>query len=139
MRGPASGAADMKASTRLLSLIRVLRLDRFGIAHRSLFAVALLACCAASIGWIGYDAMRTYSSKLAESNNAEARALTGERVNALIVHSVMDTRGIYMSRTPAEVEKFAGELLVTLSDINIEAERWPKLLPSGREHDLDGA
>src|SRR5476649_2185502 len=118
MRGPASGAAAMEASTRRLSLIRVLRLDRFGIAHRSLFAVALLACCAASIGWIGYDAMRTYSSKLAESNNAAARALTGERVNALIVAGVMDSRGIYMSRDPAEVEKFVAPLVVTLSDID---------------------
>src|SRR5471030_2143508 len=114
MRGPASGAADMKASTRLLSSIRFLRLDRFGIALRSLFAVALLACCAASIGWIGYDAMRTYSTKLAESNNAAVRALIGERVNALINAGVMDSRGIYMARDPAEIEKFVAPLVVTL-------------------------
>jgi signal transduction histidine kinase/CheY-like chemotaxis protein len=129
----------MEASIRRFSFARYVRLDRFGIAHRSLFAVALLACCAASIGWIGSDAVRTYSSKLAESNNAAARALTGERVNALVVAGVMDSRGIYMARNPEEVEKFAAPLLATLDSLDDEAERWKALMPAGREHELDAA
>ncbi|MDB5410755.1 MAG: uncharacterized protein JWL84_5667 [Rhodospirillales bacterium] len=129
----------MEFSIRRRSLARFLRLDRFGIVHRSLFAVALLACCAASIGWIGYDAMRTYGSKLAASNNAAARALTGERINALIIAAVMDSRGIYIATDPTEIEKFVAPLVATLADIEGETARWKELMPEGRGHELDVA
>jgi methyl-accepting chemotaxis protein len=89
--------------------------------------VGFLAAVAAGIGLLGADAMRTYNDKVQEIDRASGRAIFGEQVNGLIYAVVMDSRGIYMSSTTAESEKFAPLLLANLTRIELFLRKAAKL------------
>jgi diguanylate cyclase (GGDEF)-like protein/PAS domain S-box-containing protein len=99
--------------------------------------VVLLACSSATIAWLGFDAIRTCGDLVAQIDNASNRAVLGEQLNGLVVNVVMDSRGIYMSRDRAEMEKFAPSLLGNVALLEQKAARWQALLPPPRRHDLD--
>jgi len=113
------------------------RPTRVGIVAKVLFAVMLVAASAGAIGWVGLDAIRTYGRNVALINNASVRAVVGEQVNGLINAAVMDSRGIYMSRTQSETEKFADALLEDLSLLKDVAAAWSALMPPERRHELE--
>jgi methyl-accepting chemotaxis protein len=112
-------------------------LARMAIAPKILSVVALLAGAALTIGWIGFDAIRTYSQDVERMNNASTRGRIGERINGLVLGAVMDSRGIYMSDGLDEVNKFAPPLLTGLTALAAESERWAALMPDGRRHEMD--
>jgi methyl-accepting chemotaxis protein len=92
--------------------------------------VGLLAAVAAGIGLLGADAMRTYNEKVGEIDRASSRAIIGERVNGLIYAVVMDSRGIYMSATAAESEKYAPLVLNNLKKIADLMKQWTAVTES---------
>jgi methyl-accepting chemotaxis protein len=54
--------------------------------------------------------MHTYNEKVRLIDRASNREILGERVNGLIYAVVMDSRGIYMSDSVPESEKYAPAL-----------------------------
>src|SRR5690349_20541546 len=97
---------------------------RWGIAAKIMLVVGLLGCAASAIGWLGIDAMRTYSEQVARINNASARAVVAERVNGLVTAVVMDSRGVYMARDRDEVERFGAPLETGLAALTAELATW---------------
>jgi len=101
--------------------------------------VGLLSLVAAVISWRGIDALQTYQSQVQAMRLASDRSSHGLQVNALIYAVVMDTRGIFMSNSPEEREKYAKPLLDNLHKMDVLMKEWQALLPPGREHSLDDA
>jgi methyl-accepting chemotaxis protein len=92
-------------------------LNQWKIGPKVYLVVGLLALVAAAIGALGVDAMHTYNEKVRLIDRASNREILGERVNGLIYAVVMDSRGIYMSDTLPESEKYAPPLLKNLEQI----------------------
>ena len=110
-----------------------------GIAVKILAVVGLLAIAAATIAGAGIHAIQVYSIHVEELRRAAERAIAGERVNGLINAVVMDSRGIYMSRDAAEVEKFGKPLLANLTAIEAAMAYWSDRLEPDRKTSLDAA
>lgn len=70
-------------------------------------AMAMLATVAIIMAGMGLSAMSVYQTEVERMGRDANRAVLSERINGLINAIVMDSRGIYMSRDAAEVEKFA--------------------------------
>ena len=110
-----------------------------GIAAKIFSVIGLLAVAAGLTAWSGIHAIGVYSARVAEMQIAAERAIIGERVNGLINAVAMDSRGIYMSRDTAEVEKFAKPLVANLTAIEDQMARWAALLPPVRADTLNAA
>jgi methyl-accepting chemotaxis protein len=103
-------------------------LNQWKIGPKVYLVVGLLALVAAAIGGLGVDAMHTYNEKVRLIDRASNREIIGERVNGLIYAVVMDSRGIYMSDTLPESEKYAPPLLKSLEQIKNLMKRWTTLI-----------
>ena len=101
--------------------------------------VGLLSVVAAVISWRGIDALRTYQEDVQQMRLASARSAHGLEVNALIYAVVMDTRGIFMSRSPDEMEKYAKPLVDNLHRMDGLMQEWRTLLPPDRQSSLEDA
>ncbi|MHB8883827.1 MAG: methyl-accepting chemotaxis protein [Methylovirgula sp.] len=102
-------------------------LSRWKLGPKIYLVVALLALVTALIGAVGVDAMHTYNDKVHAIDRASERAVIGERVNSLIYAVVMDSRGVYMSSSTAESEKFAPLILQNLERISALMKQWTAL------------
>jgi methyl-accepting chemotaxis protein len=102
-------------------------LNRWKMAPKIYLVVAALALVTVFVGALGVDAMRTYNDKVHEIDRASTRTIIGERINGLIYAVVMDSRGIYMSATPAESEKFAPLVVQNLQRIGSLMKEWTTL------------
>ncbi len=89
---------------------------------------ALLGFVACGIGVVGIQGMRVFNQRAQEMESASERALHGEKLNALVLAVVMDSRGIYMSPDTATAEKFAAPLLVSLAKIKENLAEWKQLI-----------
>lgn len=69
--------------------------------------VGILALVAAVVAGQSPLALRTYDAQVELIQRASKRAVVGERVNGLVLATVMESRGVYMSKDKAEAEKFA--------------------------------
>ncbi|HYC01782.1 MAG TPA: methyl-accepting chemotaxis protein [Azospirillaceae bacterium] len=114
-------------------------LARIGIGPKIYGVVSVLTAASLVVGLLALAALGLFNSRVHEINGASDRAVLGEKVNAAILSVVMDSRGIYMSRDKAEVEKFAVPLLKTLDGLDGLMAEWRALLPPGREGELDEA
>ena len=112
------------------------RLRAGGIAGRMLGVVLLLSLAALSVAAIGLGAVLNYGAHVHAMEAAADRAITGERINGLVNAVVMDSRGIYMSRNPAEIEKYAPPLLANLDRLAEQMRAWEALLPAARQSEL---
>jgi methyl-accepting chemotaxis protein len=102
-------------------------------------AVAVLAVTAAIIGIIGVQSIWTFNAKVAEIRLASQRAVTGERINGLILAVVMDSRGVYMSANAEAAEKFAKPLMANLQQLDQFMAEWRAQMPESRRHEFDTA
>ena len=103
---------------------------RYGLAGKIYSAVVALAVMAIVIGGMGAGNLYSYKKIVDNMGRASHEAVMGERVNGLILAIVMDSRGIYMSRTPAESEKFAAPLLKNLERLRSGLMEWHDLAPT---------
>jgi methyl-accepting chemotaxis protein len=107
------------------------------LATRIHVAIAILAAVALLVGVMGLSTLRAYKQVVDEMALASKSAVLGEQVNGLILAAVMDSRGIYMSESKAESEKFAVPLLKTLDRLRTVLESWQAQVPAvRREHFL---
>ncbi|MCW2246687.1 methyl-accepting chemotaxis protein [Azospirillum fermentarium] len=101
------------------------------IGSKIYLLVGLLSAVALLTAVLGVLATRDLSERTALLENAAAREALGERVNGLIMAVVMDSRGVYMARDAAEVEKFGKPLLANLTLLDERMAEWLRLAPAG--------
>ena len=98
------------------------------LAVKIFSAMGFLALTAALVGICGVYTARVYSAKVAAMQGASRRAILGEQVNGLINAIVMDSRGIYLAKTPSQVEKFAKPLTENLRLVDQRMGEWSGLV-----------
>jgi methyl-accepting chemotaxis protein len=99
-------------------------IGRWKIGLTLYLVVGLVALVAAGVGFLVADSGRNVNDRVAEIDRAASRAVIGEQVNGLIYAVVMDSRGIYMSSSAKESEKFAPPLLRNLDRIGALMREW---------------
>ncbi len=97
--------------------------------------VALLAVVSATIGAIGLYAMDRFGDRAEAMKGAAERAILGEKVNGIIYAVVMDLRGVYMSQTKAEAQRYAEGMRKSLDEMSKVMARWAKIVPA-EQHDV---
>jgi methyl-accepting chemotaxis protein len=90
--------------------------------------VILLSAFTAAVGIVAITGFQTYNAKVREIYQASTRAVISERVNTMIYAVVMDSRGIYMSATTAESEKYAPLVIQNLRKIEQLMKEWTSLI-----------
>ncbi|MGV6873713.1 methyl-accepting chemotaxis protein [Pseudochelatococcus sp. B33] len=80
---------------------------------------------------------QSQTQKTQDIENILRRVTYGERFNRLISVVVMESRGIYMSRTPAEVQSFSQNIRDTLAEIDGLLAQWREIVPENRRPDFD--
>jgi methyl-accepting chemotaxis protein len=98
--------------------------------------VGMLIAVAVGIGAMGISTLRDYKSVIDEMESASKRALTAERANGLVLSAVMDSRGIYMSASREEAEKFAQPLLKALDRLRGIMTEWTAQTPPEQQGKL---
>ncbi len=92
----------------------------------------ILGGLALIIGLVGLHSMWVFNQRTDDMLNLGQRALVGERVNGLVLAVVMDSRGLYMSKTPQQVDRFSKPLLKNLELLQKDVAAWKELSPPER-------
>ncbi|WP_243374057.1 methyl-accepting chemotaxis protein [Microvirga solisilvae] len=96
-----------------------------------LFAlVSALTLGTAIVAGLGLYAVRTYDATVDEVRETAIHALYAERLNRMVTHVVMETRGIYASADTKEAQKFGDGVLLTLSEIDALLNQWRLYVPA---------
>jgi methyl-accepting chemotaxis protein len=98
------------------------------IKGKALSLIAGLTLVSAAVAGLGADAMRTYDANVEQLRLASTRAFYGERLNRLVTAVVMESRGIYASRTTQEARNFAKGLVSGLHDIDKLIGEWEPIV-----------
>src|ERR1700749_909701 len=101
--------------------------------------MTLGALLAGAIGYLGIDGMQTYQKGVKSLDRASQRALFSEQVNEQIYAAVMESRGIYMSATREESEKYAQPLLDDLAILDGIMKSWDPLIPEADRTQMEKA
>ena len=112
-------------------------LSNTNIATRLFGILALLGLTTCIAGGAIIHVLQVYSDTVTSMQRASERAIIGEQVNGLINAVVMDSRGVYMARNAADVEKFGKPLLKNLTNIEDLMARWATLVDPGSRADFD--
>lgn len=88
--------------------------------------LALVALGSAASAFVG---MRAYQDRERAVMRIEAATILSERINGLIYAVVMDSRGVYMAKSPAELHKFGAGMTKSLDRLRTETAKWQTLLP----------
>ncbi|HEY4546429.1 MAG TPA: methyl-accepting chemotaxis protein [Pedomonas sp.] len=91
--------------------------------------VGVLGVTALAIALIGANALQVYREHVTAIENAAERAIYGEKLNGLINAVVMDSRGVYMSTEPEDVEVFANSLEAGVGRFTQMLDAWSKMIP----------
>lgn len=104
-----------------------------------LFAlVSALSLLAAIIAGVGVYTVRTYDAAVGDIRASALRALYAERLNRLVTHVVMESRGIYASKDTKEAQKFGEGSLAALRDIDALLKVWQPLIPADEKSLFEG-
>src|SRR5262249_23125433 len=88
-----------------------------------------MGAAALLIGATALFAMHEYNDKLVAYEDAAERAYAGERLNRFVTAVVMESRGIYVSRSTEEAKPFAKGLMSDLDEIDTVLGGWKSLVP----------
>jgi methyl-accepting chemotaxis protein len=101
-------------------------------------AFSVLALAATLAIAIGVMTLAQYAAMTDEMQAASRRALLAERMNGLVNATVMESRGIYMSRDSEDAERFAAPLLENLAEIERLLGEWRSFTTAGHAafHDV---
>jgi methyl-accepting chemotaxis protein len=91
---------------------------------RILLVVAVMSIVIAIIGGLALLVATQYSARVAELDNASARAFNGEHLNRLVTAVVMDSRGVYASETVEQAAQFNAGILESLGRIDAHLAAW---------------
>jgi len=87
------------------------------ILARIILVLAVFSVGLTTVGWLGVSAVRTYEARVAELERAGERALHAAHLHEGVIEAVMESRGIYIARDRAALERFAGALRAVLDNI----------------------
>ncbi|MDG5497247.1 methyl-accepting chemotaxis protein [Niveispirillum sp. BGYR6] len=110
-----------------------------GIAIKVNLAVAFLALVAVTMVVLGLQALSVYQKEVERMGEASKRAVLSEQINGLINAVVMDSRGIYMARDVAELEKFAKTMTTSLETLNKRLTAYEAVIDPAVEKDMRDA
>jgi methyl-accepting chemotaxis protein len=110
-----------------------------GIALKVNLAVAFLALVAVTMVVLGLQALSVYQKEVEGMGAASKRAVLSEQINGLINAVVMDSRGIYMARDAAEVEKFAKTMTISLETLDKRLTAYEAVIDPAVEKDMRDA
>jgi len=102
----------MKIKTKLFALVSALSLGTIIIAG------------------VGIGTVRTYNAAVDDVRDAAIHALYAERLNRLVTHVVMESRGIYASPDIKEAQKFGNGVLLALTEIDTLLRQWKLYIPA---------
>lgn len=94
------------------------------IRARILALVACFALMALVVTGLGLATISDYNRMMKSYGHAYENAWRGERLNHLISNVVMDSRGIYIARNPAEMDTFVTGLKINLDGIEDLLATW---------------
>jgi len=114
-------------------------LARIGLGGKIYFIVLLAGLLGATMTYMGVDALRIYNAKLAQIERESRQALIAARVNGEIKGVVMESRGIYMSNTNQEADRYGKLLIDGLKLIDELMQEWRALLPAQLDADRNAA
>lgn len=109
------------------------------IAMKVNLAMGMLAAVAIIMAVMGLSAMSVYQGEVERMGRDTQRAVLSEQINGLINGVVMDSRGIYMSRDAAEVDKFAKSMTGTLDHLDKRLGEYQVLAQGGQKAAMDEA
>jgi methyl-accepting chemotaxis protein len=98
-----------------------------------------LSAFTAAVGIVAINGFQTYNALVREIDRASSRALLSERVNSMIYSVVNDSRGVYMSRSLAESEKYSPLIIQGLRKIEGLMKEWTSLIPPEDKEMMDRA
>ncbi len=99
--------------------------------------VLILSAITVGISYAGYSGLAAYENATLEIRNASSRANYGEKVNGIVYAVVMDSRGVYMAKDAAEVEKYGKPLLENLAKMNKLIAEWDALIPASQREQFN--
>lgn len=102
----------MKIKTKLFALVSALSLGTIIVAG------------------VAVGTVRTYNAAVDEIRDAAIHALYAERLNRLVTHVVMESRGIYASSDTKEARKFGDGALLSLTEIDTLLRQWKLYVPA---------
>ncbi len=108
-------------------------LSNWTVSLKMWLVVGLMSLLAVGIGGVGITGMEALDEQSGEIQKAAARAIIGERSNGLILSVVMDSRGIYMAQSSAEVEKYAVPMLDNLQKFERNIAEWGSMAPPSQQ------
>ncbi len=110
-----------------------------GIALKVNLAVAFLALVAVIMVVLGLQGLSVYQKEVEGMGQASKRAVLSEQINGLINAVVMDSRGIYMARDAAELEKFAKTMTTSLTTLDKRLTAYEAVIDPAVEKDMRDA
>jgi len=102
----------MKIRTKLYALVSILSLGTIVVAG------------------VGMNTVRVYNTAIDEIRESATNALYAERLNRLVTHVVMESRGIYASKDTSEARKFGDGILLSLTEIDTLLSQWRLYIPA---------
>jgi methyl-accepting chemotaxis protein len=109
---------------------------RIRLLHKIFGLVILMSMVAAAISLVGIVEVRRYAAGADRIALALDRSILAEQVNADILSVVMDSRGVYMAQSAAEVEKYAKAMEAVFPNIRARMARWATLVPDSRAQEF---
>ena len=132
----ANAANDVTSPNLFAALEESLLPGANSIAVRIVAVVLVLSAVAAVLGVVAIQGFEGYNRRVQEIDRASAMALTGEQINGTIYQVVMDSRGVYMSGSAAESEKYAPLMLQGIARLRELAGRWEQLAGTERSPEV---
>ena len=104
---------------------------------RILTLVAGFVLMALAIMLYGLASLSDYSHMMSDYGRAYENAYMGERLNHLITASIMEARGLYLSKSPEDDQMFIGNIERTLGETEDVLEQWKAEKVATPEMQLD--
>ncbi|CAK0773648.1 methyl-accepting chemotaxis protein [Azospirillaceae bacterium] len=112
-------------------------LEKMCISSKIKVIVAMMTFICAVIGGLAVETVSTIQILMKEVYDSSNRAYFGELTDKLVYSAVMDSRGIYMSTTSQEGEKFAKPMLATLDRIQKTMDNWKQVIPDSQKDQFE--
>ncbi len=94
------------------------------VAARVYAALAILSLVALGTAAATFAALGSYQTRIAATRIAAEATWHAERVNMLVMSAVSESRGLYIARDAAEIDRFASGLAQVLRDLDLEKVAW---------------
>jgi methyl-accepting chemotaxis protein len=103
------------------------------IGAKILLVAGVLIVASLAIGAMAMQTIFRSEALTRDMENTANRSILGERVNGLIYAVVMDSRGVYMSKSAGEAKKYGAGITASLVVLDATMKEWRVLVPPDNE------